>query len=158
MGTRKPSPEGNLYTPQLAGPSRASIRMNQKPFQHRLDEASSSLDLIPTKSNKQNSTVNEILQKQRELTENTLKGASGKYTDLFRTPAREDSTINESDILRESGISVFGQNVHIASTPRISARDSLDVNIRQVAEETRRQSQTLEELIYKLQTSGNLFL
>lgn len=158
MAARQPSDINHLYTPQLAGTSKASTKMNPKPFQHRLNEPNASLDLIPQLESKRQSDVNEMLQKQRELAEHTLKRASGKFTSMFKTPAREDSTINESDILRVSGISNFGHNVQVSSTPRASAKDSLDINARHVAEESRRQSEMLEALIHKLKTSGMLFL
>lgn len=158
MSAGKPSDVDHLYTPQLAGTSKVSSKMNPKPFHHRLNEANASLDLIPQLESKRQSDVNEMLQKQRELAEHTLKRASGKFTSMFKTPAREDSTINESDILRVSGISNFGHNVQVSSTPRASARDSLDINARHVAEESRRQSEMLDALIHKLKTSGMLFI
>lgn len=157
MATRKSSPVDQLYTPQLASTSKTTNKMNQKPFKHRLNEVDSTLDLVPqleTKQSKRQSDVNEMLQKQRELAKNTLKRDSAKFSSLFKTPVREDSTINESDILRVSGISNFGQNVHVSSTPRTSAKDSLDFNAREVAEESRRQSEMFEALIHKLKTSG----
>lgn len=163
MGTKKPSFTEPLYTPQLVG------RTYQRPFRHRLqqnDESSipmfsESLDMIPELESRGSSVGSaQLLQKQRELAEMSLKRASGinsqPYNSLFKTPAKEDSTINESDILKVSGISNFGFNVQVASTPRDSARDSfgLDVNGMELTDETKRHSKTFEELIYKLKTSG----
>lgn len=161
MDTRKPSDVDRLYTPQPVSLSKTFNKMNQKPFQHRLNEANASLDFIPhleKDPNKRASDVHKQLQEQRELAEKTLKRASGKFNSVFRTPAREDSTVNESDLLRMSSISNFGQNVQVSSTPRNSARDSLSsvVIAKQVAQETRRQSEMFESLIHKLKTSGML--
>lgn len=157
MGSRKQLSDEKLYTPQLAGSSKSLTRTIQHPFKHRLKQDNSSLDWVPsleTKRDKRISDVNEVLLKQREMAETTLKRASSQYTGLFKTPCREESTVNESDLMRMSDISSFGQNVHVASTPRASARDSLDVHVRQTAEESRRQSEMLEDLIHKLKTSG----
>lgn len=153
-----------LYTPQFGGTSK---KICQRPFSNRLNEGddsrssvfssiNSSLDQIPQLESKRNSDVNAQLQKQRKLAENTLKRASEKFTygNTFKTPIKEDSTVNESDLMKVSGISNF--NVQVSSTPRASTRDSLDVNAKQVSVETRRPSETFDELIYKLKTSGKI--
>lgn len=164
METKETEFTEHLYTPQLAGVSKTTKKMYQKSFQHRLEQqstsANTSLDMIPQLESKRTSDVNVHLQKQRELAEITLRRASEKfpYGSMFKTPIKEDSSVNESDLMKMSGISNFGQNVQVASTPRSSVRDSLGISAREVAEETRRQSATFDELIHKLKTSGKKIL
>lgn len=160
METKGTASAEHLYTPQLTGGSKTTKKMYQKPFQHRLTQqnatVNTSLDMIPQLESKRTSDVNVHLQKQRELAEITLRRASEKfpYDSMFKTPMKEDSSVNESDLMKTSDISNFGQNVQVASTPRSSVRVSLGVSARDVVQESRRPSETFDELIHKLKTSG----
>lgn len=151
--------------------SKALPHLKSKQFPCNLDESSkSSLGLLsldgdfdniqtdPLCAGKINriSSINPELQQQRLLAQNSLRRISdnsfrnSEYTNFVsKTPGRFESTVNESDLLRQTRSSVF--NPELSSTPRPSA--DIDASLEQAKATASRLSNTFQEFIHKLTTT-----
>lgn len=102
------------------------------------------------------SGINPELQQQRLLAQNSLRRISdnsfrnSEYTNFVsKTPARFESTVNESDFLRQTRNSVF--NPELSSTPRPSS--DIDASLEQAKATASTLSNTFQEFIHKLTTT-----